>query len=405
MTQQDSISSFNIKFEDSQAPFWMLRKNGYYIVGTKYYAHKMNALIEATQSRNKIQWEFGSDVFDKINWRQSVNIGLSELYRMRAQQLRDKYDYLILAFSGGADSTNVLDSFLNNNIHLDEVLVHWPRRLTQGRYRVSADTTAHNVLSEWELAVIPKLEHIRNNYPKIKITIDDLDDLSEEYSEDAICITKNKFHYLNIKRQRSIARRTSQIMQKKSNMAIIYGFDKPRLLNVNNVLCAFFVDELTSVVSDLAPGYERNVEYFYWSIDLPELPVKQSQILYHLFRSQPALQKNIETKCLKDIIYQPDINAKIVQQAEQAEMMRKITSEALYPAWNQQVFQADKPKYFAFKCEYHAWIKSYSDSQGLIDSWASAFNQYNRLVDPSFMLTDDGLYQGFSTKLYPLGAL
>lgn len=405
MTQSFSMPPPNITFEDSSAPFWMLRKNGYYIVGTKYYAHKMHALIEASKTRNKIQWEFGSDVFDKINWRQPVNIGLTELYRMRAQQLRDKYDYLVLAFSGGADSTNVLDSFLNNGIHLDEVLIHWPRKLTQGRYQVSKDTTAYNVLSEWELAVIPKLEHIQNNYPKTKITIDDLEDLTDEYSEDAVSITKNKFHYLNIKRQRSIARRTSQIMQKKPNMAIIYGFDKPRLLNVNNVLCAFFTDGLTSVVSDLAPGYERNVEYFYWSTDLPELPVKQSQILYHLFRSQPALQKNIETKQLKDIIPQPDSKAKAVREIEQVEMMRKITSEALYPSWNQQVFQADKPQYFAFKCEYHAWIKSYSDSQALIDSWTSAFNQYNRLVDPAFMLTDDGLYQGFSTKLYPLGTL
>lgn len=403
MSQQSILTSpVNIKFEDSQTPFWMLRKNGYYIVGNKYYAHKMNALIEASQTHNNIQWEFGSDVFNQLNWREPVNLGLNDLYRMRAQQLRDKYDYIILAFSGGADSTNVLHSFLDNGIHLDEVLVHWPRQLTQGTYQVSNNTNAYNILSEWELAVVPKLEQIKNTHPQIKITIDDLSDLTDEYSEDAITITKNKFHYLNIKRQRGMARRTSQVMQKKSNVAIVYGFDKPRLINVNNVLCAYFVDEMTSVVSDLSDGYERNVEFFYWAVDLPELPVKQSQILYHVFKNKPDLQQHLDTKSLQNIDHQDKVDNKLVQDLE---MMRKVTSEVLYPGWNPQVFQADKPKYLAFKCEYHAWIQQFENSQRLIESWTSAFNQYHKLVDPKFLLTDDGLYRGFSTKLYPLGTL
>lgn len=403
MAQPTFITDLDITFEDSRAPFWMLRKNGYYIVGSKNYAHKINALIEASRSGNKIKWEFGSDVFDKINWRQPVDIGLAELYRMRAQQLRDRYDYLILAFSGGADSSNVLDSFLNNNIHLDEVLVHWPRRLTQGHYRVSTDTTAYNVLSEWELAVIPKLEHIRNNYPKIKITIDDLEDLSDEYSEDAITIAKDKFHYLNVKRQRGIARRSSELMNKNLNVATIYGFDKPRLMKVNNVLCAFFGDEMASVVSDLVDGYERNIEYFYWAVDLPELPVKQCQTIYSYLLNNPQQQKYVqhtEMKSLNQPMGYPDSDILC-----NVEIMRGIITDLLYPTWNPQTFQAAKPTYFGFKCEYHAWINQGNQSHRFIESWSSAFGQYTKLIGEQFNYSDDGRFQAFSTKLYPLGVI
>ena len=393
-----------VAFEDSKTPFWMLKKNGYYVVGSKNYAHKINALIEASRTCADVKWKFGNDVFDRVNWREPIETTITELYRMRAQQLRDQYDYLILAFSGGADSSNILDSFICNNIHLDEIIVHWPQSLTQGTYCVSTDTSPFNILSEWEFAVLPKLQQIQKNYPKIKITIDDLDDLSDEYSQDAITITKNKFHYLNIKRQRGIARRSSIIMNKTANMATIYGFEKPRLINVNNVLCAYFVDEMTSVVSDLSDGYERNIEFFYWTLQLPELPIKQCQMMYHFFKNHPHLCQQLNSKSLQNL-NQPKIGNHPNVLAVDPEIMRNLTSQVLYPTWDPLTFQASKPKYFAFKCEYHAWISKNNQSHRFIESWNSAFSEYHKLIDPRFYLGDDGGYQSFSTKLYPLGLL
>jgi hypothetical protein len=47
---------------------------------------------------------------------------LEELYKQRAQQLRDTYDYIALMFSGGNDSNNILNVFRENNIFLDEIV-------------------------------------------------------------------------------------------------------------------------------------------------------------------------------------------------------------------------------------------------------------------------------------------
>lgn len=62
--------------------------------------------------------------YDSIDWTIEPSESLEELKKQRAIQLRDKYDYIILYFSGGSDSITVLNSFLKNNIFLDEVVIY-----------------------------------------------------------------------------------------------------------------------------------------------------------------------------------------------------------------------------------------------------------------------------------------
>ena len=47
-----------------------------------------------------------------------------ELLKERCIQLRDKYNYLILYFSGGSDSETTLQSFIRSGIHLDEIVTN-----------------------------------------------------------------------------------------------------------------------------------------------------------------------------------------------------------------------------------------------------------------------------------------
>jgi hypothetical protein len=48
---------------------------------------------------------------------------LDQLYKERAQEIRDNYEYVILCYSGGNDSTAMLESFYYNNIHIDEIVM------------------------------------------------------------------------------------------------------------------------------------------------------------------------------------------------------------------------------------------------------------------------------------------
>jgi hypothetical protein len=101
-------------------------KFGNWAVGTDKFNDKIDAAIHATQSKKDLIFEYNDNVWDSFDRSQLGKIRLTELYRQRAQQLRDRYDYLVLYYSGGADSSNILDTFIKNNIKLDCVYVRWP---------------------------------------------------------------------------------------------------------------------------------------------------------------------------------------------------------------------------------------------------------------------------------------
>ena len=63
-------------------------------------------------------------MFSKCDWTTEPEPGvpLSEYYRRRAQQIRDKYDYVVLLYSGGPDSNNILHAFVHNGIKIDEIV-------------------------------------------------------------------------------------------------------------------------------------------------------------------------------------------------------------------------------------------------------------------------------------------
>ena len=100
--------------------------SGYYRVGGKTYTSKFEALLIASNTNQKITFHYYDEVWDyTINSFNPDNINLLEMYKERAQQIRDKYDYLVLHFSGGSDSVTALQAFIHNGIKLDEVYVKW----------------------------------------------------------------------------------------------------------------------------------------------------------------------------------------------------------------------------------------------------------------------------------------
>ena len=148
-------------------------KLGYYTVGSEKFFIKSQALIEATRTDKFPQWHFNNEVFDQLEWTREPEISLEELYRRRAQQLRERYDWIRIEASGGGDSTTAIYSFLLNGIHLDEVVFRYPKQGEKGVSQDPFNTKAENALSEWNYAAQPLLDWIATHYPKTKITIHD----------------------------------------------------------------------------------------------------------------------------------------------------------------------------------------------------------------------------------------
>ena len=91
---------------------------GFYQVGNNTFYSKVEATEYSNRVRLPIHWNFNDQAFAQFDWLQEPPVSLEQLYMTRAQQIRERYDYIVVWYSGGADSNNVLQSFLKSGLHV-----------------------------------------------------------------------------------------------------------------------------------------------------------------------------------------------------------------------------------------------------------------------------------------------
>jgi hypothetical protein len=270
---------------------------GEYCVGDLRFINKYDALTLATKTNQSVTWDFNDAVFSCFDWTVPVPESIDELYKRRAQQLRDKYDYVSLFFSGGLDSTNVLHAFIDNDIKLDEVVMFKPRYYA---YDPNNATPGGNLYSELDFAATPHLQKYADG-KGIKVrTI---------YFEDALdALLKNntyatQFHKLNWLTPTALARVAMAVTDLEwrslydagKNVAHIQGVDRPVLTKTNNGYSFSFKDYVNTFVFEAAEANEtsekmekhQHQEFFYWTPDLPKLAIKQAQLTKQAWMVNP----------------------------------------------------------------------------------------------------------------------
>jgi hypothetical protein len=389
---------------DSTAPFEHFAKNGYYTVGNRIYNHKIHALQEATRIKQDPKWHFNDEVFGKMDWMKSSGIPLTELYRMRAQQLRQKYQYLILCWSGGADSTTILDSFLDNGIELDEVVVLWPVTQTQGKYKPTLDTDGSNMNSEWDFAIKPKIEWMKQHHPTVKVTVQDflVEPNKNEYAQDTVNVTE-KHGYVTIQKYRAFDALLED-RSEKYHVGVILGVSPVEVLRLDNYVAAYFVDTvLTGPTTDYtAKGCPRYLEYFYWSPDLPELVREQAHVMLRHMNAYPETRQLTKLMTLrKDRTFE-------FGKGFDHERYRTFRKALLYPNWPIQTFQANKGKDTHTYLEWYDWFYKNPHSEEYLAPWRSAVSSHQKLIDPKFFKMANGVVGGyveFYSRYYVVGKL
>lgn len=95
----------------------------YYSDDGSIFESKIQALNYGKKHKQKINFYYFDDVFSSCDWKNEPENTLDYYYTEQAQRIRDTYDYVILCYSGGYDSTNILETFHYNNIKLDKIVV------------------------------------------------------------------------------------------------------------------------------------------------------------------------------------------------------------------------------------------------------------------------------------------
>ena len=148
----------------------------YYVVNSMQYATKLFAKMAAGQEHG-VSWELPcfDAALSKVNLLEEPVQSLDYFYIKRAEQLRNSYDYLILHYSGGHDSHQILETFMLNGIFIDEILIldQFDRSFKESLEDKNFEFLHQNAY-EAELTAIPLAKHFIETYsPKTKLTIVD----------------------------------------------------------------------------------------------------------------------------------------------------------------------------------------------------------------------------------------
>ena len=319
---------------------------GFYRVGFKKFTNKTLALIESNRTGYEIEWIFNNNVYEKIDWTIPIETHLLDLYRQRAQQLRDKYDYLMLYYSGGADSSTILRTFVENNIFLDEIVMQLPETVRQTFD--PNDTSEANFYAELEYSAVPYLNKIKNKlHPNTLIRYQDfskpgLELLKKEDWLDTVPLCTN-ITLSGVFRQ--IAQNNDHhilnLYDTGKSIAQILGIDKPLVYFDGTDYYCYFMDTSTyhyvSPVdfndSELSKG-KYSTEFFYWTPDMPEIVVKQAQDIkrncelntWAKFMASEILTRHISEyrSVLHSVIYPSDVTVEFQTEKPSSKIVRAM---------------------------------------------------------------------------------
>jgi len=328
---------------------------GYYVYDNQTFVMREDALDLMLLKKDyggKIQFYYNDHIFSNINWEKTIHLDISVLYRDRAQQLRDKYRYLILRYSGGSDSTQVLETFLKNNIFLDEiVVVHHQRAINRLDRSILLNDEDLTEFMEFEMAVIPQLNKIKKYSPNTKITLIDS-------SENLITqIGGKKYEYLGHNDEpRSlrwvtggVGKNWSPLLIKherqsitKENVAVIRGLEKPIIDITDDGKIFFLFSDITLAnigVSLQKEGAPYTVEDFYWSPDFPMIPVKQCQVIIDKLAKSKKLYN--EWMYIRNVVKNALSDPKI--KCPPGFILDRWYNTIIYPDWDPNIFVGSKP--------------------------------------------------------------
>lgn len=366
--------------------------NGFWVSGDTIFTSKYQAQLHSSKNNTAMHYNFFDNdwrSFDKTKIQQQP---LDALYKQRALMLREKYDYLILYFSGGADSYNVLRTFIDNGIHLDEVCVKWATRTLDRTNPVytpnTTDLSAYNYLSEWDYAIEPVLKELARTNPEIKINI--LNWLDDRFVQNPEFFFDNVNHWHDIELPSLYTWSDSEkiLADKGKSVGAIYGADKPYVIRKNNFYYMYFVDGCTAMGQN-NPDNPHTAEFFYWS---PECRILAYEMAYAIAKAQ---KHNPE---FHNIGFTDDRTRNQVLYQQQQKKYRSV----LYTNWP-NYFQVFKPERLD-RTDKHAWMLKDPTLSTYVDAYFRVMNERLKPINDKFIATSNGtkMYKNITTSWFLL---
>ena len=372
---------------------------GFYQCGKFRSYSKLEIMHEHHKTKLPVIWNFNDKVYSALNWQVEPSESLAELYKRRAQQIRDNYDYIVLWLSGGADSANILDIFTENDIHLDECA-------SFVNYEATGSKT--NMLNGEVFHVAPVMvEHARKKNPTLKHRVVDLSNFVIDHYTNSKAKIDWIYHQNTFMSPNNLARHDIKLKVQEwtamfdagKRVAFVHGIDKPRIFQHHDHYYSYFVDIIDTSHSPSHQMQNRPWDFdelFYWSRDAPLIPIKQAHVLKNYVKSLAIGDPNATGE--KHGL------CKFVQNNIPRELVSEKINELVYPAWRKVPFQAKTPStFFSPKDD---WFFKLPDTDIVKQRWKIGLEELWRNIPDDWKKNPNSMYNGMgfmSSKVYDVG--
>lgn len=383
----------------------------YYTVNGQVFQNKTLAILYANQNKippDDIKWHFYDAEFNSVDWTVEPAPSLDEFYKRRARQLREKYDYIILMCTGGADSSNMTRSFLKNGFHVDEIFASAPIEGLRDWEVNPNDKSVENQVSETWLAQIPFLKMIEKEHPSVRITLYDYFRDILDYQDTEWAIRSTDFPHPTAIARYDLERlpHLQKLAETDKKIGVVYGIDKPNIMFGGTAVFSVIVDATTSIPLRLKNFKNFYNECFYWTHDMPQLLVKQSHEV------AKWIIKPENRTALKYAFGRQGI---LPHKKFHFGLYQRAIVPCIYPSLKYNMWQADKHT-LNIGCEHDEWFYQKHSSLKFFDMMKSNLNSLLNHIDPAYLkikkyYDEQGNVQeelaGFKpyTKLFYLGNL
>lgn len=276
----------------SQAKFFKddpeFLKYGYYQVDQFRTLSKFEAWQFATKNNmpiDQIVYNYNDEKFAKFDWTVEPTKSIDELYRDRALELRQKYDYIVMIYSGGIDSYVALQTFIDNNIKVDEIVVYSNCFSEFFNKEPMAKAVPH--AQSLELEKLGTRFSLIDIGPKLQDQFTDQRHLNDYFYTVNGLVNPWSYYIRSGKAKLDNFPHHIELSKRNKQVCYIYGLDKPNLMIENDHYVFRYVDgtpdlgvknfiNKTIYGSDLANVHD---EGFFLSMDSPEIVIKQAHML------------------------------------------------------------------------------------------------------------------------------
>lgn len=343
---------------------------GFYQIGELRTFSKIEAIELEKRTGKASRWNFNDEAFSSVNWQQEPQQNLWDMYKDRARQIRNAYDYVVLFYSGGSDSHNVLNAWIDADCKIDEIATIW-------NYGASADKQDH-CNAEVTNVVLPDIKLLKDRGFEFEFRLIDI----SQYSLDIFNSFGTNFEYY-INRYFSINNPARALFREKiedykniiasgKKLCFLWGVEKP-IIGYDGRYYFNFIDALDNCVNPyVQERYNLGWydELFYWSPNAPLIPIKQSHIIKNF------VQISNDTNCFQKEHTNFGYNKNLNQY-----LCVETVKNLIYPKWSNDIFCNGKAGSFIYSDRDTWFFNSNLELKQRYDQIVKHVVSYGRIKD------------------------